>query len=104
MFKFLDAYAAKFYFDRFRANENLLFDWHYNILEATIKNAYIFENVTEIISRQKIRKVLDMGCGNGHVSKNIARITGASCVGFDPNLSYKTLISVFKFKLLSFSR
>jgi SAM-dependent methyltransferase len=77
----------------------LNFHWHYNILEATVKNAYILQSIDEISEKQKIRRVLDMGCGNGHVSKFIVQSTGADCVGFDPNINIKTKLSIFKFNL-----
>ena len=47
MFTFKDAYSAKFYFDRLRASHSLLFDSHYNICEAVVKNAYIVQRVLE---------------------------------------------------------
>jgi SAM-dependent methyltransferase len=86
MFKFLDAYAAKFYFDRLRVSGNLLFDSHYNICESILKNAYVCQQV-KLFNKGINSTVLDLGCGNGHLSRTLARLYQIKCVGFDPNIS-----------------
>lgn len=87
MFRYIDAYQGKFYFDRLRKNTEFEFHWHYNILEATIKNAYIFQKILENLDQRKPLHILDLGCGNGHVSRNLHKITGANVIGIDPSVS-----------------
>jgi len=89
MFTFKDAYASKFYFDRYRVQQKYRFHWHYNILEAVIKNAYISQQVNVHAGNHKIKNILDMGCGNGHVLQFLAQTHRCNAVGFDPKADYK---------------
>ena len=98
MFTFENAYSAKFYFDRMRIKHKILFDSHYNILESVLKNAYICQ---QVILRNPLpgSLLLDMGCGNGHLSRTIAEITQIKCIGFDPKINIKTRYINLKFNL-----
>ena len=96
MFTFENAYTAKFYFDRLRMNHKILFDSHYNILESVLKNVYICQQVI-LRNPSPQSKLLDMGCGNGHLSRTIAELTQMKCVGFDPKINMKIRYQNFKF-------
>jgi SAM-dependent methyltransferase len=100
MFTFGQAYLAKYEFDRLRKNQKLLFDYQYNITESILKYYYI---VQQILKFQQAKPqdiiVLDLGCGNGHLSKIIVQLTGAVCYGFDPRISVKVKLNTLKFNL-----
>lgn len=99
MFTFEDAYASKFYFDRYRMQQKYWFHWHYNILEAVIKNAYISQQANVYAANHKIKNILDMGCGTGHVSRFLAQTHRCNTFGFDPNSNYKIKLLNLKFNL-----
>jgi len=99
MFTFKDAYASKFYFDRYRVQQKYRFHWHYNILEAVIKNTYISQQVNVHAGNHKIKNILDMGCGNGHVLQFLAQTHRCNAVGFDPKADYKIKLLNSKFNL-----
>jgi len=101
MFKFGDAYAAKFYFDRFRKENDIWFHWHYNITEAVVKNAYIAQQVNHFADGQDIFSILDLGCGNGHVSRFLAKTQQCKVVGFDIGVTSKIQKLNLKFNLKS---
>jgi|LakMenEpi03Aug12_release.lakeMendotaPanAssembly.Ray.scaffolds.fasta_scaffold416029_2 SAM-dependent methyltransferase len=101
MFRFEDVYAAKFYFDRYRIDHNIWFNWHYNILEAVIKNAYIAQHVESFCKSKKINNVLDLGCGNGHVSQFLALSNQCLVNGFDPKITNKVRLINLKFNIKS---
>ena len=96
MFTFRDAYAAKFYFDRLRLKNNVLFDPHYNICESILKNGFVCQQIG-MKSLKKDEILLDLGCGNGHLSRTISRLYQMHCIGFDPKLNLKIRIQNFKF-------
>ena len=96
MFTFKDAYSAKFYFDRLRASNSLLFDSHYNICEAVIKNAYIVQRVLESVIQKKQLIILDLGSGNGHLSRLLCQLTDSICYGFDPKTNLSTRLRNYK--------
>jgi len=98
LFTFENAYSAKFYFDRMRIKHKILFDSHYNILESVLKNAYICQQVI-LRNPSPGSLLLDMGCGNGHLSRAIAEVTQIKCIGFDPKINIKTRYINFKFNL-----
>lgn len=97
MFNFLDAYGAKFYFDRLRASENLLFDSHYNITESVLKNVFVVQQILEFTKNKKEIKTLDMGCGNMHLSRVIATLTNSLSIGFDPKINYRIRLRNYLF-------
>jgi SAM-dependent methyltransferase len=101
MFSFEDAYAAKFYFDRYRRENNVWFHWHYNILEAVVKNAYIAQQTQKFSSTKKISSILDLGCGSGHVARFLAKTHRTKVIGFDLGVNTKIKSLNFKFNLKS---
>lgn len=101
MFSFEDAYAAKFYFDRYRRENDIWFHWHYNILEAVVKNAYIAQQAQILSNRKKISSILDLGCGNGHVARFLAKTHRTRVIGFDLGVNPTIQAINFKFNLKS---
>ena len=99
MFTYRDAYEARYYFEKLRIQNAFRFHWHYNILEATLKNAYIAQRIEEEASAKQILNILDMGCGNGHVSHWIVKLAKTNTLGFDPSISYRDFLSNTKINL-----
>ena len=99
MFRYQDAFQSKYFFDRLRQRKRIPFHWHYNILEAVIKNAYIVQQVQSLSDEKKTYDILDLGCGSGHVSMAIGRIIKARLLGFDLKVNHLTRINVAKYNL-----
>jgi len=99
LFRYRDAFQSKFYFDRLRQRNDIPFHWHYNILEAVIKNAYIVQQVQLLSDETKDYDILDLGCGSGHVSMAIGRLNKARLIGFDLKVSRSTRINIHKYNL-----
>jgi SAM-dependent methyltransferase len=102
LFSYQDAFQSKYYFDRLRQRKNIPFHWHYNILEAVIKNAYIVQQVQKLNNDNKIYNILDLGCGSGHVSMAIGRVINAQIIGFDLNINWQTRLDSQKYNLKNY--
>jgi len=87
MFSYDDAIQSKYYFDRIRIKKDLWFDWHYNILESVLKNTFVIQQLQQIIKEPEPLRVLDLGCGNGHICRSASKTIRGSFVGFDSNIS-----------------
>jgi SAM-dependent methyltransferase len=104
MFNYEDAIQSKYYFDRLRQEKGLWFDWHYNILEAVIKNAYVVQQVQQaqqVYQKSQPMTVLDLGCGNGHICRSLSKIIEGSFVGFDTNINLYTKVYNLRFMISS---
>ncbi len=88
-FSIKDSILAKFEFAKFRESNKVYFDHRYNVSDAALKYLYILQGIQNYVNKfnnnKKIR-VLELGCGDGHLLRIINQKFNIRCTGFDPIL------------------
>jgi SAM-dependent methyltransferase len=88
-FTLVDSILAKFEFAKFRENNQVYYSHRYNVSDAALKYLYILqrvENKINSLDRSNQIKVLELGCGDGHLLRIINQTFNVKCIGFDPIL------------------
>lgn len=88
-FSIRDSILAKFEFAKFRESNKVYFDYRYNVSDAALKYLYILQRIQNYVNdfnNNKEIRVLELGCGDGHLLGIINQKFNISCTGFDPIL------------------
>jgi SAM-dependent methyltransferase len=81
-----DAAIAKYKFLELRERYGIKFDYKYEVSDAALKYYYVLSHVEAFVKNKKEIKLLEVGCGSGHLIKIISNIFNIQSEGFDPIL------------------
>jgi SAM-dependent methyltransferase len=99
-FTLSDSIIAKFEFAKFRDSNSVYFDYRYNVSDAALKYLYILQRIENKINhsdKESEFRILELGCGDGHLLKIINQKFKSKCTGFDPILkTFRVKVSNFK--------
>lgn len=87
-FSILDSIKAKYEFAKFREMNNVYFSYKYLVSDAALKYIYILQRIEEKLgnSENKKLRILELGCGDGHLMRILNLKYNLNCTGFDPIL------------------
>ncbi len=88
-FTTLDSIIAKYEFSKYRNLNKVYFSYKYEVHDACLKYTYILQRIKSFIENledSRNLRILEMGCGNGHLLRIISNEYNFKCFGFDPIL------------------
>jgi SAM-dependent methyltransferase len=81
-----DAALAKYKFLELREQYGIKFDYKYEVTDAALKYYYVLSHIKAFVKDKKEIRLLEVGCGSGHLIKIISNIFNIQTEGFDPIL------------------